>query len=85
MTHVMTPLKRLLVARGMDYRALAEATGYSLGTVRNIAAGFNCSDRCRQKIEVIVGAHIDWPKLSTRKSNKKHGRCSPVAGHPPAR
>lgn len=62
--YTVTPVSRLLYARGENYAGLAKKCGLNVRTVYNIACGNNRSRSGRAAVETALGVSI-WPKTDT--------------------
>ena len=51
-------LKAVLAGLGWSHAVLAEKTGYSRQTIRNMASGVSQSLQARQKISQVLGVNV---------------------------
>ena len=61
MSHKPSRLFLKLAERGLTFADLAKTTGYSIGTLWNLANGANRSRIARKEVETFLHARI-WPR-----------------------
>lgn len=71
----ITPLHRVLLSRGLRFEDLASLTGLNIRTVYNIACGGNKSKRGRTKVEIALGATINWCKPRSLETHETEGEA----------
>jgi len=62
-----------LARRGLSFEELSSTTGYSVGTLHNLAGGHNRSAVAREKVQQFLRARI-WPR--TRRADRRRTSLS---------